>query len=326
MVRLEDFDYELPKEMIAQEVFRPRDHCKLLILKEGTEHRKFFEIVDYLEEGDVLVLNETKVKNAKLIGKKSTGGKVEVILTKGLKDNIFESRIKGSKIREGTELIFKENKAIVTKRENDIFFIKFDKEINKEELIVPTPPYVKKEVPEEDYQTVFAKEEGSLAAPTAGLHFTKKLLGKIKKKGVKIAKIKLDISYETFLPVRDVESHSTGKEYFEIDEKNAEIINSGKIIAVGTTVVKCLESCDWENGKVLPSKGVSEIFIKPGHEFKTDIKAMVTNFHLPKSSLLLLTAAYAGRERILKAYEEAVKKGYRFYSLGDAMMIFKASI
>ncbi|MBW2963388.1 tRNA preQ1(34) S-adenosylmethionine ribosyltransferase-isomerase QueA [Candidatus Woesearchaeota archaeon] len=325
MVRLEDYDYDLPKEMIAQEVFRPRDHCKLLVLRDGIEHKKFFEVVDYFDEGDVLVLNETKVSAAKLVGQKSTGGKVEVILT-GEKDGVYEGRIKGSKIKEGTELVFGDLKGVVVKRDNDIFFIKFDNKLDKKNLIVPTPPYVKKEVPEEDYQTVYAKEEGSLAAPTAGLHFTEELLEKIKAKGVKIAKIKLDISYETFLPVRDIESHSTGKEAFEIDAKNAAIINSGKIIAVGTTVVKCLESADWENRKVLPSKGVSEIFIKPGHEFKSDIKAMITNFHLPKSSLLLLAAAYAGRERILAAYEEAVRKNYRFYSLGDAMMIFKQKI
>lgn len=324
MVSLEDYDYELPKEMIAQEVFRPRDHCKLMVLWDGIEHKKFFEVINYLDSGDVLVLNETKVKNAKLIGKKSTGGKVEVILT-GEKDGIYECRVKGGNVKEGTELIFGSLKGIIVKRKEDVFYLKFNKKIEKKNLIIPTPPYVKKEVPEEDYQTVYAKEEGSLAAPTAGLHFTDELLEKIKAKGVKIAKVKLDISYETFLPVRDVENHSTGKEYFEIDEENAEIINSGNIICVGTTVVKCLESADWKGGKVLPSKGVSEIFIKPGHKFKADIKAMITNFHLPKSSLLLLTAAYAGRKRILKAYEEAVEKDYRFYSLGDAMMIFKAS-
>jgi len=323
-INLEDYNYDLPKEMIAQEVFRPRDHCKLLVLRDEIEHKKFFEIIDYLEEGDVLVLNETKVSLAKLIGKKVTGGKVEAILT-GEKDGIYECRIKGSKIKEGTELVFDNLKGVVVKREDDVFFIKFDKQLDKKNLIVPTPPYVKQEVPEEDYQTVYAKEEGSLAAPTAGLHFTEELLERIKKKGVKIAKIKLDISYETFLPVRDVATHSTGKEYFEIDEENAEIINSGKIICVGTTVVKCLESADWKDGKVMASKGVSEIFIKPGYSFKSNIKAMITNFHLPKSSLLLLTAAYAGRDRILKAYEEAVKENYRFYSLGDAMMIFKVS-
>jgi S-adenosylmethionine:tRNA ribosyltransferase-isomerase len=264
------------------------------------------------------------VSLAKLVGKKSTGGKVEVILVKE-KDGVYECRIKGSKIKEGTELVFKENKAILTKRNNDVFYLKFDKKINKENLIIPTPPYVKREVPEEDYQTVYAKKEGSLAAPTAGLHFTDELLEKIKKKGVKIAKIKLDISYETFLPVRDVETHSTGKEYFEIDEENAAIINSGKMVCVGTTVVKCLESAEWKDGKVLPSKGVSEIFIKPGHKFKANIKAIITNFHLPKSSLLLLTCAYVDKEKILKAYQEAIKNNYRFYSLGDATLIFKAS-
>ncbi|MCK4589794.1 MAG: tRNA preQ1(34) S-adenosylmethionine ribosyltransferase-isomerase QueA [Nanoarchaeota archaeon] len=322
MVSLEDYDYNLPKEMIAQTAHQPRDHCKLLIIKDKVKHKKFYDIIDYLESGDVLVLNETKVSHAKLIGKKSTGGKIEVILVKE-KDGVYECRIKGSKIKEGTELVFDEDKAVVVKRVDDIFHLKFNKEINKKHLIIPTPPYIKQHVPEQDYQTIYAKEEGSLAAPTAGLHFTQELLNKIKEKGINITKIKLDISYETFLPVKDITSHSTGKEYFEIDQNNANIINQGNIIAVGTTVVKCLESADWKDNKIQPSKGISEIFIKPPYNFKSNIKAMITNFHLPKSSLLLLTYAYVNRERILKAYQEAIKENYRFYSLGDAMMIFK---
>lgn len=325
MVELDDFNYELPEGMIAQEIFRPRDHCKLLVLKDQIEHKKFYHLIDYLKPGDVLVLNETKVSHAKLIGKKSTGGQVEVILINE-KNGIHECRIKGRNLKEGTELIFNNNQAVIIKKQDDIFFVKFKNTLNKKDLIVPTPPYIKQSVLEQDYQTVYAQKEGSLAAPTAGLHFTEELLNKIQQKGVKIAKIKLDISYETFLPVRDITKHSTGKEYFEIDQTNADLINSGNIIAVGTTVVKCLESADWKDHKILPSKGISEIFIKPPHQFKANLKALITNFHLPKSSLLLLTAAYAGKQRILNAYQEAVKHNYRFYSLGDAMMIFKASI
>ena len=325
MVELDDFDYELPEGMIAQAAHQPRDHCKLLVLKDKIEHRKFYHLIDYLEAGDVLVLNETKVSHAKLLGKKATGGQVEVVLT-AEKNGIYQCRIKGRNLKEGTELIFGEDKAVIVGKEDDIFYLKFEKEINPDNLIVPTPPYIKQSVPEQDYQTVYAKKPGSLAAPTAGLHFTQELLEKIRQKGVKIAKIKLDICYETFLPVRDIKSHSTGKEYFEIDQENADLINSGSIIAVGTTVVKCLESAVWKDYKIQPSQGISEIFIKPPYQFKANIKAIITNFHLPRSSLLLLICSYIKKEKILNAYQEAIKQKYRFYSLGDAMLIFKAAI
>ena len=324
MVQLEQYNYNLPEELIAQKAFSPRDHCKLLVLKDKVEHKKFYEIIGYLQEGDVLVINETKVKRCKLMGKKETGSPVEVTLVNKLKDNIYETRIKG-KPRVGRKLIFKYLIGEIIKQEDDSFFVRFDKEINEENLELLNPPYIKENIPEEDYQTVYAEKEGSLAAPTAGLHFTPELLKKIEGKGIKIARIQLDISFSTFLPIRNLESHSTGKEYFSLDEKNAEIINSGKIVTVGTTVVKCLESCNWKDGKVLPTEGISEIFIKPGHQFKANIKAMPINFHLPESSLLLLTSAYAGRERLLAAYNEAVKEKYRFFSLGDGMLIFQSS-
>jgi len=324
-MNLNQYNYNLPEELIAQKAFSPRDHCKLLILKNNNiTHKKFYNIINYLETGDVLVINETKVKRCKLIGNKETGSPVELTLIKQSDNNIYETRIKG-KPREGRKLIFKDLTGEIIKQKDDKFYVKFDREIKEEECELLTPPYIKDKISEEEYQTVFANKEGSLAAPTAGLHFTPELLKKIEEKGIKIAKIQLDISFETFLPIRDSENHSTGKEYFSVDEENAETINSGKIIAVGTTVVKCLESCNWEDGKVLPTSGISETFIKPGHQFKANIKAMLTNFHLPQSSLLLLTSAYAGRERLLAAYEEAVKENYRFYSLGDAMLIFPSS-
>jgi len=324
-INLEDYDYHLPSELIAQEAFHPRDKCKFMILKgEKIEHKIFSDIIDYLQEGDVLVLNETKVSRCKLVGNKETGGKIIVTLVKHLGKNLYETRIKGGKIREGLVLIFKKNKGKITKREEDRFYIQFEKSLQQKDLELLTPPYIKKKVPDKDYQTIFAKTSGSLAAPTAGLHFTPELLKRIEKKGVKIAKVQLDISFETFLPVRDVNHHKTGREYFVVDEKNAKIINSAqRLIAVGTTSVKCLESCTWKKDKILPTKGFSQIFIKPGFKFQAPIQAMITNFHLPKSSLLLLTAAYGGRARILKAYNEAVKSGYRFFSLGDAMIIFK---
>lgn len=323
-IKLDDFDYHLPEKLIAQTAFHPRDKCKLLVLHQNRiEHKIFFDITDYLNPGDVLVINETKVRHCKLSGRKDTGGKVVITIVKSLGRNSYETRIKGRNLKIGTKFIFKHHRAEIVKTNNDIFYLQFNKSLKEFDLELLTPPYIERKVPEKDYQTVFAKIPGSLAAPTAGLHFTPELLKKIEQKGIKIARIQLDISFETFLPVRDLENHKTGKESFVIDKKNARIINSGPIVAVGTTVVKCLESADWKNGKILPSNGISEIFIKPGYRFKAPIKAMITNFHLPKSSLLLLTSAYADRERLLKAYREAVKKKYRFFSLGDAMMIFK---
>ncbi len=330
-MNLPDYDYNLPQELIAQKAFSPRDQCRLLILKDNKiEHKIFSEIIDYLNSRDVLVLNETKVRKCKLLGKKESGGKIEVTLVKEIpksKGCIYECRIKGRNLKERVKLIFPKNKGEIIKQEEDVFFVKFGCKVKEEECALLTPPYIKNAVPEKDYQTIFAKIPGSLAAPTAGLHFTPELLKKIERKGIKIAKIQLDISFATFLPVRDVSNHKTGEEYFVVNKRNAEIINSaldsgGKMIAVGTTVVKCLESCDWVRRKIKPTAGWSRLFIKPGHKFKAPIAAMITNFHLPKSSLLLLTCAYGGRKRILRAYKEAIKKKYRFYSLGDGMMIW----
>ncbi|MBI2572916.1 tRNA preQ1(34) S-adenosylmethionine ribosyltransferase-isomerase QueA [Candidatus Woesearchaeota archaeon] len=324
-INLESYNYVLPREHIAQEAMHPRDHCKLLVLHEDgkIEDKHFYNIVDYLQPGDVLVLNETKVQHCKLIATKKTGGNVEIILTKRIAPCAYESRIKGSNLHPGVIILTANNRAYISKQKDDVFTLFFDNELAPEDILLLTPPYIKQTVPEEDYQTVFAKKEGSLAAPTAGLHFTQELLEKIKHKGIKIAKVRLDISFETFLPVRDIHNHKTGKEYFELDQENADIINSGRIIAVGTTTVKCLESCQWHNGKVLPTTGDSQIFITPGHQFNAPIKAMITNFHLPKSSLLLLTSAFVAWEKLLPAYEHAVKENYRFYSLGDAMMLWR---
>jgi len=325
-INLEDYDYPLPLNQIAQEAFHPRDHCKLMILKEDQIiHQKFYNLIDYLQPNDILVLNETKVQHAKIEGKKETGAKIIITLTKKISQREYEARIKGNKLKENIKLLFKNNEATIIKKEDDIFHLEFQKELQEKDLEIVTPPYIKKKVPEKDYQTVFASVPGSLAAPTAGLHFTEQLLKKIEQKGIKIAKLRLDISFETFLPVKDPNNHKTGKEFFILDQHNANIINTNpnNIIAVGTTIVKCLESCTWKDEKIYPTTGESTIFIKPGYEFKAPIKAMITNFHLPKSSLLLLTTAYGNRERILNAYNEAVKKNYRFFSLGDAMMVWR---
>lgn len=325
-INLDDYNYHLPPDCIAQFAMHPRDHCRLMVLKENEIiHEKFYNIIDYLDAGDILVLNQTKVMHCKIVGKKSTGAKIEVTIIKHLPNNTYETRIKGNNLKPGILLEFKHNNATIINKQDDKFFIQFQKPLHSKDLEILTPPYIKKKVNEKDYQTIFAKTPGSLAAPTAGLHFTKKLLKQIEHKGIKIAYIQLDISFETFLPVRDINHHKTGQEYFHLDQHNANIINTNpkRIIAVGTTTVKCLESCTWQDDKIQPTSGQSTIFIKPGYQCKTPLKAMLTNFHLPKSSLLLLTATIAGRERLLHAYEEAVRENYRFFSLGDAMIIFR---
>jgi len=325
------FDYSLPKELIAQEPLKDRSKSRLMVLYENEiEHCRFFEVIKYLDRGDTLVINDSKVIPARLKGKKMTGGKVEALLVKEKEKSVWECLIKGKNIREGTELIFKEIRGKVIDR-NDKFLVKFytDDMLSYLEKHgeVPLPPYIKKELKEKgSYQTIYAKKEGSIAAPTAGLHFSNELLEKIRKKGINIAPITLHVSIGTFAPVRseDITEHSMDAEYFEIPEKSAEMINNteGKVVTVGTTTVKALETSS-SNGKVIPSGGWSDLFIYPSYKFKSPIKAMITNFHLPKSTLLMLVCAFAGRERILKAYEEAIANKYRFYSFGDAMLVFR---
>jgi S-adenosylmethionine:tRNA ribosyltransferase-isomerase len=322
-MQLSEFRYNLPKHLIAQSAVHPPDTCKFLVLNKSSEHKQFKDIINYLQPGDVLVVNKTKVSHAKLLGKKTTGGKIEVILTKPLGNNSYECRIKGSNIHAGTQLLFPSASATVREKINDIFTIQFRKTPSKKDLIVPTPPYIKKKVPEKDYQTMFAKTEGSLAAPTAALHFTHSLVRKLKKKGIKFAEITLHIGFGTFLPIRDLNNPKTEPEFFEITKKNAEIINNAtRLIPVGTTSLKTLESAA-KNGKVHPRKGHSPIFIQPGYQFKLNYAAMITNFHLPKSSLFMLVCAFGGTRRILRAYREAIQQKYRFYSLGDGMLVFK---
>ena len=334
-MNLSSFNYTLPQQLIAQKPSKPRDSCNLMVLKGSkTLHKEFYDIIDFLEPGDVLVLNKSKVIPARLRGKKTTGTKVEFIITNKVKPNLYECSIKSKRLKIGNEFIFKNNlKAkIISENNNNTFLVKFNNP-NLNSLLkkigeLPTPPYIKEKVKDEDYQTVYASDSGSFAAPTAGLHFTKSLLSKIKKKGVKIAFITLHIDISTFLPIneQDITKHKTGKECFHITKTAADTINScktgNKIIAVGTTTLKALES-SCQRGKIISQKGCSELFIYPSYKFKSKVSALITNFHLPKSSLLLLTSAFAGKNRLLKAYSQAVKKKYRFYSLGDGMMIFK---
>jgi len=326
-MKLSDFDYSLPKEFIAQKPMSPRDNSRLMIINDKIEHRKFYNIIDYLKKDDVLVVNETKVIPAKLVGKKQTGAKVELIVEQS-KGNECKCRIKATKPRIGNKLIFGKFSGEIIGTENDEFIVKFNENINK--IIkkigeLPTPPYVKRKIDRDSqYQTVYSKKKGSIAAPTAGLHFTKRLLNKIKKKGIKIAKVCLHVDFGTFLPLRDINQNILHKEYFEVDAKNAKIINNAKrLFVVGTTSIRALESVSDKNGKIHAGKGSTELFIKPGYKFKTKIDAMITNFHLPKSTLLMLVSAFIGRKKILNAYKIAVKNNYRFFSFGDAMLILK---
>jgi S-adenosylmethionine:tRNA ribosyltransferase-isomerase len=342
-MKLSDFDYELPKELIAKFPVEPRDSSRLMVLYKNSgkiEHRIFREIVEYLKEGDVLVINDTKVIPARLFGKLPTGGKVEILLVRQVEPSIWEVMAKPArKLKEGKEVIFDEElKAEVVEYVGEgKRLLKFILEGNKDFMEkleeighIPLPPYIEREENPLDrvkYQTVFAKEVGAVAAPTAGLHFTERLLEELRNKGVIIKNITLHVGPGTFKPVKveNIEEHKMDYETYFVPEDTANEINKAKeegrrVIAVGTTVVRTLESAVDENGKVIAGEDSTNLFIYPGFKFKV-IDALITNFHLPRSTLLMLVSAFAGRERTLDAYKEAVSKGYRFYSYGDAMFI-----
>ncbi len=331
MYSLKSYDFELPEELIAQEPVEPRDHARLMVLRDGIEHRFFYNLPEYLEKGDVLVLNDTRVIKARLHGHKSTGGKVEILILEKLGENFYRCLVKGKKIRTGTELIFDNIKGKVMHKEEGICDIEFSgniMELARKRGEIPLPPYIKKKISdaEEKYQTVFARKEGAVAAPTAGLHFTPELLKKIENIGVEVLYITLHVSYGTFKPVKseDIREHKMEAEYYIVSEKVAERINnrSGRLFAVGTTVMRALESSS-RDGMIYPSQGYTDIFIYPGYEFQAGIEALITNFHIPKSTLIMLVTAFGGYERIMNAYRIAVEMKYRFFSFGDAMLIFK---
>ena len=336
-----DFDYELQQELIAQDPLEQRDSSRLLILDKKTgerTHRIFHDIIDYLHEGDCLVINNTKVIPARLIGEREgTGGKVEVLLLKRKTDNVWETLVKpGKKARPGMRLSFgggllhAEVQEVVDEGNR---LIRFEYEGIFEEILdqlgqMPLPPYITHQLKDKNrYQTVYAKYEGSAAAPTAGLHFTEELLQQIQEKGVKIARVTLHVGLGTFRPVKvdDVTQHHMHTEFYHVSQEAADIINEtkkqgGRVICVGTTSCRTIESAADGQGVVQATEGDTDIFIYPGYQFKV-LDCLITNFHLPESTLLMLVSALAGKENIMAAYKEAVEMKYRFFSFGDAMFI-----
>ncbi|MBW3014822.1 tRNA preQ1(34) S-adenosylmethionine ribosyltransferase-isomerase QueA [Candidatus Woesearchaeota archaeon] len=328
---LEKFKYNLPKELIAQEPIFPKDHSRLMIVKDKIiQHKHFYDIIDYLNKDDVLVINETKVRRTRLIGKKSTGAPAEVFIL-DIKGKNATAHVKSNRPKPGTILEFSNSlKAEIIEKKDNIYHLKFNNENILENAEYPFPTYIKRlSLSDKEYQPIFAKIPGSVAAPTASLHFTPEVIQKIKNKGIKIVKVCLHIDYGTFFEIKaeHVEDHKMHKEYFEITKEAADTINSckGRLIAVGTTSLRAIESASDSNGNIKPAKTSTSIYIYPGYRFKSKVSLMITNFHLPKSSLLLLVCAFAGKERILNAYQEAIKHSYRFYSLGDATLLSKAT-
>lgn len=335
-----DFDFYLPEELIAQTPLEKRDTSRLLHLNKQTgeiEHKHFYDIKQYLREGDCLVLNDSRVLPARLIGARPTGGTVELVLLKDLGDNRWECLSRpGRKTKPGQELVFGNGELTAVVQEVTLGgnrIVKFSYEGIFLEILerlgkMPLPPYIKEELQDsERYQTVYSKELGSAAAPTAGLHFTKELLAEIADMGVKICYVTLHVGLGTFRPVKadKIEDHEMHSEFCIVPDETAESVNAvkragGRVIAVGTTSCRTLESFTTEDGVLQATSGWTNIFIYPGYKFKC-IDALITNFHLPESTLIMLVSALAGRENILNAYNTAVKERYRFFSFGDAMMI-----
>lgn len=340
-MKTSDFYYDLPKELIAQTPVEPRDSSRLLVLDRQsgeTVHKHFFDIIDYLDEGDLLVCNDSRVLPARIYGNKEpTGARVEFLLLKQISGNRWETLCKpGKKAKEGARFSFGDGLLYATVTEvkddgnrivdfecDENFFSTLDK-IGQ----MPLPPYITEELKDKErYQTVYSHELGSAAAPTAGLHFTTELMDKIRAKGVNIAYVTLHVGLGTFRPVKvdDVTKHKMHSEHYEVPEETAELIKktkqSGKrVIAVGTTSCRTLESVAAEHGEVVPCEGFTEIFIYPGFEFKV-LDGLITNFHLPESTLIMLVSAFAGYDNIMNAYKTAVEERYRFFSFGDAMCI-----
>ena len=352
MMQLSDFNYELPKELIAQDPLEDRSASRLMVLPKNPQpeeqdpadvtrvirHRHFTDLKEYLRAGDCLVINDTKVLPARLIGEKEgTGAKIEVLLLRRLTGDSWETLVKpGKKCRKGTVVVFGGGllKAEVTDQtEEGNRIVRFQYEGIFEEILdqlgqMPLPPYITHQLKDKNrYQTVYAEHEGSAAAPTAGLHFTKQLLSEIEAMGVQVVHVTLHVGLGTFRPVKeqDVLKHHMHSEYYVVTDEAANAVNrvkaaGGRVICVGTTSCRTVESASDENGVLHAKSGWTDIFIYPGYRFKI-LDALITNFHLPESTLIMLVSALAGRERVLAAYQEAVKERYRFFSFGDAMLI-----
>ncbi len=340
-MKVEDFDYYLPEELIAQTPLVKRDESRLLVLDKETgevEHKKFYDIIDYLSPGDTLVLNDTKVLPARLIGtKEETGAVIEILLLKNIEGDKWECLVKPARrIKEGTIVSFGDGKLKAKCcgvfdagiRHFELIYSGILMEILEELGTMPLPPYIHEKLEDQSlYQTVYAKEVGSAAAPTAGLHFTEELLEKIKDKGINIAYVTLHVGLGTFRPVsvENIEEHEMHSEFYSMSASVAKLLNETKksghnIVAVGTTSTRTLETIATKYGEFRECNGWTNIFIYPGYEFK-GINKLITNFHLPKSTLVMLVSALAGRENILNAYKIAVEDKYRFFSFGDAMFI-----
>lgn len=340
-MNVKDFYYDLPQELIAQDPLKDRSASRLLVMNRESgklEHRVFKDVVDYLRPGDCLVINDTRVIPARLFGVKAdTGAKIEVLLLKRRDQNIWETLVKpGRKCRPGTEIVFGEGLlrgTVLDVVEEGNRLIRFSFEGIFEEILdrlgqMPLPPYITHQLQDKNrYQTVYAKHDGSAAAPTAGLHFTKELLQQVQDMGVKIAHVTLHVGLGTFRPVKvdNILDHHMHSEFYMVEEAEAKKINDtraagGRVICVGTTSCRTVESAAGEDGKVRAGSGWTDIFIYPGYKFKV-LDCLITNFHLPESTLVMLVSALAGREQVLEAYEAAVKEGYRFFSFGDAMLI-----
>jgi len=340
-VKASDFDFYLPQELIAQHPLEKRDEARLMVLDKQSgniEHKVFRDVLDYLEEGDCLVLNDTRVLPARLFGtKEGSGGKMEFLLLKRKEKDLWETLVKpGRRAQIGSRFLFGngELKAqVVAIGEEGSRLVRFEYEGIFEEVLdrlgqMPLPPYIKEKLEDKEmYQTVYSREQGSAAAPTAGLHFTEELLKRIEEKGVKLAFLTLHVGLGTFRPmkVENIDEHVMHSEYYSLSKESAEAINSckengNKVVAVGTTSTRTQETIGGEDSRVREQSGWTDIFIYPGYEFKI-VDALITNFHLPKSTLLMLVSALSSRDIILNAYETAVKEKYRFFSFGDAMII-----
>lgn len=338
---IKEFDFNLPESLIAQSAVNPRDHSKLLVLNKKIkkrEHKKFFNIIDYLKKGDVLVINRTKVIPARLFGKKETGSIMECFLLKRYDLYTWEVLLKpAKKLKKGQKIIFSEGvleAELIEIKEDGNRVLKFNYEGNFEEILdqlgeMPLPPYIAEKLEDKNrYQTVYAKEGESVAAPTAGLHFTKELLEKIKEKGIIITEVFLNVGLGTFRPVQveNIVDHVMHSEKYKVPKETVEIINKAKkegrrVIAVGTTSVRTLESSVNEKGELIEGESETSIFIYGNYNFKI-VDGIITNFHLPKSTLIMLISAFGGKNFIFESYEEAIREKYRFYSFGDSMFIY----